>query len=224
MDGFGGGGMPEGGPPLPPESAEVLFLQAEEARRHQVWETAIRHYRFALQKDPSRKDALHGLALSYEAKSLEPGYESYLSSAMEQYRKMIALDSACGMAHDGLLVAAAKMGLLNELMEEYRKRIASGGPVQAFREAFRKMQTLLLLQAAPVKKGGSPPPPIFSLLFGVVAPGVAILTLIGAILVRVKGGSAPTATLIAYGLAKISFFSFLSFLGYKVFLYWRVSS
>ncbi len=224
MDDLVGSGVPEGGFPLPPENAEELFLQAEEARRRQVWEKAIRCYRFSLQKDPSRKDALRGLALSYEAKSLEPGYESYLSSAMEQYRKIIALDPACGPAHDGLLVAAAKSGLLDELMKEYKERIAAGGSVHAFRDAFRKMQTLLLLRAAPIKTAPPPVPPLLSLLFGLVAPGVGVLTLIGAVLVRLKGGAAPTALLIAYGLAKISFFSFLSFLGYKVFLYWRVSS
>ncbi len=200
-----------------------MFQAAEAARHRQVWEEAIRLYRFALQKSPSHMKAIHGLALSYEAKSREPGYGSYLESAMGEYRKMTALEPRLREAHDGLLAAAVRAGLLDELMEEYKSRISRGGDVLAFQECFRKMQALLLLRADPVKRDASPPPAAISFLFGLIAPGMGLICAGAALFLRVKGGGSQNALLISYGLMKLAFGAFTSFLGYKIFLYWRVS-
>jgi tetratricopeptide (TPR) repeat protein len=216
-------GMPDQGPVAPPGTAEELFRQAEDFRHRQVWEEAIRFYRFSLQKDPSNPAAHKGLAASYEAKSREPGYESYLQSAMGEYRKIIAQNPTSNEAHDSLLAAAVRAGELDALMEEYKARIAKGGDVEAFRKAFGKMRSLFLVQTEQTKSKIEPPPAIVSFLFGSVAPGISLIAGGAAMFVRLKGGANHNAALISLILLKISLGAFFSFLAYKVFLFWRES-
>lgn len=212
--------QPEDGPPLPPGGEDAWFASAEDYRHRQVWEEAIRHYRFVLLKSPRRAEALFGLALSYEAKAREPGYESYLSAAAGEYRKIIGIDPAIGKAHDGLLAVSAKLGQLDGLMEEYKARIARGGEITPFKDAFRKIQAMLIMQASPARKPPPPVPGFISILFGWVTPGVGFLAAAAAVFVRLKG-SPDTSPIVAAGLGKLSLMSFMLFLGYKLYVYWR---
>jgi tetratricopeptide (TPR) repeat protein len=224
MEDLPGDGAPEIQPPDPSVPAKDYFSEAEAARRNLVWEEAIRLYRHAVKQNPANMDAVYGLALSYEAKGREPGYESYLQSALAEYRRMIALDPSSAKAHDGLLAAAVKQDLLGDLLEEYKALIAKGGEhVEVFRAVLRKIQTLLLMKASPVKAEVTPPPPLLSFLLGLVAPGIGIISLGVAMLLRLKGGGSPQAGMIAYGLVRLSVGAFFSFFGYKIYLYWRVS-
>jgi hypothetical protein len=211
---------PEGGPPAPPGTGEELFFQAEGFRHRQVWEEAIRLYRFSLQKSPDKLETRFGLGLSYEGKSREPGYESYLQAAMAEYRKIIGMDPRWIRAHDALLAASAKADALDDMLSEYHGLIAAGKDVQAFKDTLKKVQALLLLKTAPAEKI-VPPPPIMSFLFGLAAPGIGILALLAAFIVRLKGGGEGNPLLIFRILMKISMGGFFSFLGYKVYLYWR---
>jgi hypothetical protein len=136
---------------------------------------------------------------------------------------MLSLDPSSPKMHDILLAAASKAGLLDELMEKYKARIAQGGDVNLFQDGLRKIQALLLLRAAPVKKELAPPPPLISFLFGFIAPALGALMLIIAVMIRFKGGDSPTAAIVTRGLIKMSFGAFFAFFGYKVFMYWRVS-
>jgi len=217
------GPVPGGGPPLQPGEPEEWFRRAEDFRRRQVWEESIRLYRFYLQSNPSSLDALRGLALSCEGKSREPGYESYLQESIILYRRMVALSPGFGAGHDGLLAASAKAGLLEPLIEEYETRIARGGDVAVFQDALRKMEAMLVMKISRDGRTLPPLPPLVSLLFGLVAPGLGLLSAGFALLVRLKPGMFPAAPLLAEGIFKISLMLFFSFLAYKVFLYWRVS-
>jgi tetratricopeptide (TPR) repeat protein len=223
MESAPAGPAPGGGPPLPPGEPEEWFRRAEDFRRRRVWEEAIRLYRFYLQWNPSNLDALRGLAFACEGKSREPGYESYLQESMVLYRKMIALDPKYGPAHDGLLAASAKAGLLEPLIEEYEGRIAKGGEVAAFREDLRKMEAMLIMKISKEKRALAPLPVFVSLLFGLLAPGLGLLSAGFALLVRMKPGMFPSAPLLSEGIFKLSLMFFFSFLAYKVFVYWRVS-
>lgn len=211
---------PEGGPPAPPGTAEELFFQAEASRHRQVWEEAMRLYRFALQKSPDKPEFRYGLALAYEGKAKEPGYESYLHSAITEYRKIIASDPGWAKAHDALLAASLKADLLDDLLAEYQAKITAGKDVQMFKDTLRKIQALLILKAAPVVKA-TPPPPLLSFLLGFAAPGIGVVTLIAALIIRLKGGGAEASGLIAMGLMKLSLGGFLSFFCFKVYVYWR---
>jgi tetratricopeptide (TPR) repeat protein len=217
------GPAPGGGPPLPPGEPEEWFLRAEDFRRRRVWEEAIRLYRFFLQWNPSSLDALRGLALACEGKSREPGYGSYLHESIILYRRMIALSPGFGAAHDGLLAASSKAGLLEPLIEEYEARIAQGGEVAAFQDALRKMEAMLILKISGDKRALPPLPVFVSLLFGLLAPGLGLLSAGFALLVRLKPAMFPSALLLSGGIFKISLMLFFSFFAYKVFQYWRVS-
>lgn len=208
------------GPPVPPESAEELYAQAETARHKQVWEEAIRLYRFALQKSPNHKESIQGLALAYQEKSREPGYESYFQSAVGEYRKLVLLDPLDPKAHDALLAAVLKADTLDALLDDYKRLAAQSSQPQIFKDGIRKIQTLLLLRTSNVKKGPPPLPGFVNLIFSLIAPGVAVVALIAGVIVRLKGQT-DTSTLFTLALFKTSFAAFFSFIGYKIFVYLR---
>jgi hypothetical protein len=212
---------PPDGPVVPPETADQLFAQAEDFRHRQVWEEAIRLYRFCLQKDPARLDAAFGLAQTYEGKAREPGYESYAQSAMAEYRRITILDPSSSRAHDALLAAGLKADSLDELLADYKSRLAKAGEQEVFRSVIRKIEALLLLKAAPVKVVAFRPPPFIAVLFGLLAPGVAVLSIIASLILRLKGGQEGTAPLIAAVLMKVSVASFIAFVAYKLYVSWR---
>lgn len=213
------------GAPLPPEPAEELLAKAEDARHRQVWEESIRLYRFSLQKSPQNIDAVLGLAAAYEGKSREPGYESYFQSAMESYRKAVALEPGSVKVHDAFLAAVVKAGALDGLMEEYKRMAAAAGEghAQIFKDATRKIQTLLIMQTANVKKGPPPLPGIMTFTLGVAAPLTALVSLAAAVILRLKAEGGDAHALISFALTKISAAAFFAFIGYKVFVYWRTN-
>jgi tetratricopeptide (TPR) repeat protein len=212
---------PEGGAPPPPPDIEALFQQAEVARQRQVWEEAIRLYRQTLLIDPTRIKSRLGLGQCYEAKSREEGFQACLQMALDEYRKAVRQDPSCVPAYDALLAVAVKTRDLDVVLDECKATLLASPDNPVLKEVIRKIQTLLLMQTERKSDVTSPPPPLVSFLFGLVAPGLALLSTAAYILLRLKGGGLENAALIGQVLIKVAVAAVVSFLGYKTYLVWR---
>lgn len=218
------GGEADGQAPSPPSAsdasitAEVYLQQAEAARQKMVWEEAIRLYRLTLKSTPDNLRARRGLAQAYEAKGQEPGGKAFLQMAMEEYRRIAAIDPSSPEPHDALLAAAVRTGQLEELVGEYKVRVAKDPGNEALRVAFRKMQTLFFLQAEPRKAASLPRHKMTWWVLEGALPLVSLLSLVAGLILRTYGANFAFGPLLSKALLRSSWFGLLVYLIYKMFL------
>lgn len=196
---------------------EDLFREAEEARHKQIWEKAIRAYQRALKEAPGDVRLRLGLGRAYEGKSRDNDAQAFLLLAMEQYRLALQTDPRSQEAHDALLAATAKTDGLEDLLKEYRARLAKNPADELCRAAIRKMETLLLLRVKPPETAAPQASRFTWFLMERLLPVTGLGLVLGSVLTRIKAGSPMAHTLEVAFLRSGAFFLAL-FLVYKLLL------
>jgi tetratricopeptide (TPR) repeat protein len=202
-------------------SLYAFLRQGDAALEKKAWGEAVRIYELALQQRPEDLYSLrlyYGLAQAYEGKSRDEG-EPFLLKAMDQYRKMIDLDPECTEAHDGLLAAATKTQQLQGLLDEYKARLAADPSSEIYRNSFRKIEALLLMQAKP-REPIHKPHRFTWMLLEVGLPLFSLLGFLGHIFFRVQK-KFVAAEAIGSLLLRTSFFLLSVYLFYKVYMHFR---
>lgn len=199
-------------------SLSELKEHAEDARRRQVWEAAIRLYRMAVNREPGDAALRTGLGQSYEGKSREKGGEPFLLMAYEQYREAVRLAPGSQEVHDSLLAASVRMGRLEDLQEDYRLRAARSPGDPVLRASLRKIETLVLLSARPTAEDAAPHRATWWILEAGL-PIVSLTCFLASTIIRHQDGGPPR--LIALILIRTSLFFLLLYIAYKIFRYWK---
>lgn len=201
-------------------SSEGYLKQAEAARQKQAWDEAIKVYQIALRQLPDDLPLHLALAQAYEAKARQTNIKALSEMAIQEFWRVVRADPTQTKAVDGLLAAAYNAGRLSEVMEEFRGLMAAHPEVEAFKMAFKKIETLFLFSAAPPPVGGSGGPLQTAMERG--APLAALVSLLGWVVVRMKGGpTGESLSPLMRGLQelflKFGVFSAVAYLGYLGF-------
>jgi tetratricopeptide (TPR) repeat protein len=139
----------EPGPsPAEEPSVEALTLQAEDALRRQVWETAIGAFKRALEKEPRSARLRLGLGRAYEGRGREKDGHPFLTLAVEQYRQAVQSEPGAAEAHEALIAASAKTGRLPEALAEYKRLLARAPGDERLKAGLRQIEVLTALGAS----------------------------------------------------------------------------
>lgn len=144
-------------PPPPSPEPSPHAKDAQEALQKQVWEVAIDKFRQALREQPGVIEYHLGLGQAYEGKSRDPDGKPFLRLAMEEYRKAIRIDETCQPAHDALLAATTKAGLLEDVFEEYKFKLSKDPQSPLYKSHIKKIETLLIMKADSRGPGANTP-------------------------------------------------------------------
>lgn len=209
------------------QSVEIYLKQAEIARQRLAWDDAVKVYQIALRQAPDDRRLRLGLAQSYEAKAQQAGLKPMFLMALQEYWRLVGQDPTDPKLHDGLLAVAMKADRMEDTLAEYQVRQKDHPEVEAYKEAFKKLQALLLLRAEPVVAASQSPKGFAHTLMSRIVPFLFLGCLIGWLVVAMKmgpGGAAnPNLKATAAVLSKSSFFLIAIYLGYQVFLRLRSS-
>jgi tetratricopeptide (TPR) repeat protein len=128
-------------------SIEIFLRQAEIFRQKQAYGDLLKTFHLALKEFPTDLRLLHGLAQAYEAQAgVSFDGKALLRQAVDGYWRVISLDPADTAAHDGLVAAALKADLVEEVFETYRERAKQFPDVPAYRDAIKKIQAVLTMR------------------------------------------------------------------------------
>jgi tetratricopeptide (TPR) repeat protein len=204
-------------------TSQGYLKQAEAARQRQAWDEAIKIYQVALRQLPDDGPLRLGLAQAYEAKARQMNLKPIFLMALQEYWRLIHVDPSNVKAVDGLLAVAYNAGQLAEVMEEFRALMTTFPEVDAYKQAFKKIETLFLFSAEPNKTAAAGSPGIVHTILGRGAPLAALVCLLGWVIVRMKGGpTGESLSPLMRGLQalffKTTFFLMLTYVGYQGFL------
>jgi tetratricopeptide (TPR) repeat protein len=202
------------------DPVDVFLKQADIARQRQGWDDAIKIYQLALKQAPSDVRLHLGLAQSYQSKGDQAVSPPHYLMALQAYWRVLTLDPAHAKANDGILAAAQRAGQLQEVMEEFQARAARHPEIAAYKETFKKIQTILLMSVTQAQVGATAPAGFIHMLMARVAPLASVLLIIGSVVLRgyarYKGG-APTLEALGSIALKTGFFALFVAVGYRLY-------
>jgi tetratricopeptide (TPR) repeat protein len=110
-----------------------------------IFEQAISEYRKSIEANAKDPDLYVRLARAYERKGAQENARAFLLLAADNFRKAISLDPAYADAHDGLVGLGLKLGALDDLVAEYKRKSVMDSENQVIKEALRKLQAISMM-------------------------------------------------------------------------------
>jgi len=192
---------------------EVLYRQG-------VWEQALLEFRRAADARPEDPDIYLRIGQAYERKGSSENERAFQLLAMENFRKAISMQPSNAPAHDGLIALGVKMGILDELVADYKEKSLQDPQNHIISEGLKKLQAISFM-SIPEGRGAQKEKGFMArFLLDIAFPFVTSALFLGGILVhqffpnfRLHAVAKPLAFIGGFLLLIFLFYKFLSFRG-----------
>jgi len=167
---------------------EVAFLthmkQGESFYQQGILDQAISEFRKAGQIKDKEPGVYLNIGRAYDRKGSVENERAFNLLSMENFRKAIFLNPSFSAAHDGLITLGVRIGIIDELVAEYKKMSLKDPSNEVISGVLKKLQTISYMSIPQTRSQGTEKGCMTRLFLDMIFPLSSVIMMLGGFLIH----------------------------------------